>query len=145
MISVKQFVEYYNRNIDWNIEIRKELGLSEKMYELAGQLIDDWLDDKKIVDIEYDLEHAKIYEPFEDRKYEMQVYSYETGSNVYFWCKPSLTKEQYTNERVKIINDEINTRCTDCKKTLDEVTRNYTAYAMMLHRTRFVLTMNKHK
>lgn len=101
--QIVDFVEEYNKHMDWNKDILSSLGINSKYLEYFNLSTD------KINEIHYDLENAEIYAYEDSGLLEMQVYSYKTYSIVYFWIKPNHTEKSYKKEKlnnIKKISDK---------------------------------------
>lgn len=111
--EIKEFIENYNKCMDWHRDILKSLGFS---INYVKDFIDDYLTTDKINEDSYDLEHAKVY-AYEDGLLEMQAYSYKTYGTQYFWTRPDYTEQSYKEQKINILNERIN-------KYVDEYTIN---------------------
>ena len=125
MITVEEFIEKYNQCIDWNMDLRKALNiLMLESNPVTKDILDGYLSDEKITSENFEIENAKIFKYEENNRYELQAYSYESYSTVYFWCDPDISKEDYIKERVAFISQESTRRIEEIQKTMGELQCN---------------------
>lgn len=117
--SIKDFVENYNKCMDWNIELRQRLD-SELFsdHDTTAEILEDYLSDRKITPENYELSSAVLYENGPDH-YELHVYSYLTYHETYFWTTFGMTKEEYIADRVRIIKKKLSWAIADTDHRLD--------------------------
>lgn len=119
--EVKNFVEKYNNNMDWNKEILESGSLDfVQVHEHAKALAEEYLSTEKINEEDYDLENAKVYTYEEDGTLELQVFSNKIYHGVYFWVKPYYSKEEYISSRLAYIKKELNIKIEVLKKEIEE-------------------------
>jgi hypothetical protein len=118
--KVKDFVQKYNKNIEWNKDIFNEL---EQKYILKSEyvkVIGDYISFKKITKRICDLETAEVYK-YEDRDMlEMQVYCYETYGTRYYWLYPNLDEKAYKKMKIKDITKVLNKHRQKAAKKMQE-------------------------
>ncbi len=116
--DIEQFVEAYNKSIDWNCDLLKTMNLDviNSAQYIANEL-EHYLSTEKITKDNYELENAAIYK-YDDGKLEMQVYSYKSYGTIYFWVTPWLNEQQYKNERIEKISRLLRTRKTELERTI---------------------------
>lgn len=109
-MNLETFVAEYNKRIDYNFEILKELGFATlydfHKHEHIRKIVDDYMSFDKITKEDYDYESAEIYDyPEKEGKktYELQMYSYESSRTVYFWVTTNETKEEYKRKKIEAI------------------------------------------
>lgn len=117
--SIQDFVENYNKCMDWNIELRQRLN-SELFsdHETTAEILDSYLSDKKITPENYELSCGILYKNGPDH-YELHVYSYLTYHETYFWTTFGQTKEEYLADRIRIIKRELAGQINDTNHRLD--------------------------
>lgn len=120
--SIQDFVDNYNKCMDWNIELRQRLN-SEMFsdHEITAEILDNYLSDKKITPDDYDLSGAVMYMNSPDH-YELHVYSYLTYRETYFWTTFGMTKEEYIADRLRVVQRELSREIADTNNKLDTLT-----------------------
>ena len=126
--SIKNFVEEYNKRISWNADIIKQLGKKN----IPAKLINDYLSTKLIDEKNYDLENASLYEYGPDEPWagtlELQVFSNESYSTVYFWVKPTKLEDEYKSEKIEIIKKVMNEKINELYEKIKGLTSDYKHY-----------------
>ena len=118
--EVKNFVEKYNNNMDWNKEILESGSLDfVQVHEHTKALAEEYLPTEKINEEDYDLENAKVYTYEDTGTLELQVFSNKIFHGVYFWVKP-YSKDEYISSRLTYIKKELNTKIEVLKREIDE-------------------------
>lgn len=118
-ISVQDFVENYNKCMDWNIELRQRLNTELfSDHETTAEILDSYLSDKKITPENYELSDAVLYMNSPNH-YEMHVYSYLTYHDSYFWTTFGMTKEEYLADRIRVIKRELSREIADTDHRLE--------------------------
>ena len=118
-ITVQEFVENYNKCMDWNIELRQRLNTELfSDHDTIAEILDSYLSDRKITPENYEIENAIIYENAPDH-YEMHVFSYLTYRDTYFWTTFGMTKEEYIADRLRVIKRELLRELDDTNIKLD--------------------------
>lgn len=109
-MNLETFVAEYNKRVDYNFEILKELGFATlydfRKHEHIRKIVDDYMSFDKITKEDYDYESAEIYDYPEkegEKTYELQMYSYESSRTVYFWVTTNETKEEYKRKKIEAI------------------------------------------
>jgi len=118
-ITVQEFVENYNKCMDWNIELRQHLNTELfSDHDTTAEILDNYLSDRKITPENYEIENATIYENAPDH-YEMHVFSYLTYHDSYFWTTFGMTKEEYIDDRLCVIKGKLLRELDDTNIKLD--------------------------
>lgn len=118
-ISIQDFVENYNKRMDWNIELRQRLNAELfSDHETTAEILDSYLSDKKITPENYELSAAVLYE-CSPNHYEMHAFSYCTCHDAYFWTTFGTTKEEYIADRIRIIKRELSREIADTDHKID--------------------------
>ena len=125
-MNLETFVAEYNKRVDYNFEILKELGFATlydfRKHEHIRKIVDDYMSFDKITKEDYDYESAEIYDyPEKEGKktYELQMYSYESSRTVYFWVTTNETKEEYKRKKIETIYEWVS---EISKNTFDQIT-----------------------
>lgn len=113
--KVKNFVEEYNKRIDWNKDIRDSLNLD------SIPIIKDYLPIEKLDEEGYDLENA-LYYTYDDGLMELQAFSNTAYRTHYFWIRPYETDNEnsYKAEKIEYIKGGINKRLEELKPLVAE-------------------------
>ena len=117
--EVKNFVEEYNKRIDWNKDIRDSLNLD--FIPIHTDIIKDYLAIEKLDEEGYDLENASFY-TYDDGLMELQAFSNTVYRTHYFWVKPYETdaENSYKAEKIEHIKEKINERLEDLQPFIAE-------------------------
>jgi hypothetical protein len=120
--SIQEFIENYNEQIDWNIEIRQRLN-SELFsdHETTTEILEDYLSDRKITPENYEITGAVMYKNRPDH-YELHVYSYLTCCEAYFWTTFGMTKEEYIADRIRLVKRKLSREIASTDSKLDALT-----------------------
>lgn len=105
MIGIPEFIEEYNKRMDWNRDI---LGSIDDAYlsshPFMKEIVDEYLSTGKITEEAYDIDNAKIYE-YDDEAdsglLELQAQSKRTYRLTYFWMNPNKDEGQYKAEKIE--------------------------------------------
>lgn len=100
--EIKDFVEGYNKTMDFNKEIVESFG---KGYvpSYTKNFIKEYLSTNKITEEGYDLENAKLYTYEQTGTQELQAFNNKTYGTTYFWFKPGETEEEYKKRKTDSI------------------------------------------
>jgi len=117
--KVKNFVEEYNKRIDWNKDIRDSLNLD--FIPIHTDIIKSYLTAKKLDKEEYDLENALFY-TYDDGLMELQVFNKTYYDRHYFWVRPYETdaENSYKTETIEYIKGAINKRLEELQPFIAE-------------------------
>ena len=109
MIGIPEFIEEYNKRMDWNRDI---LGSIDDAYlsshPFMKEIADKYLSTGKITEETYDIDNAKIYEYDDEADFgllELQVQSKRTYRLTYFWMNPNKDEGQYKAEKIEHVLD----------------------------------------
>lgn len=130
MIGIPEFIEEYNKRMDWNQDI---LGYIDDAYLSAHpfmkEIADKYLSTGKITEETYDIDNAKIYEYDDEEDYgllELHAQSKSTYRLTYFWMDPNEDEEQYKAKKIERVLDVL-------KKSKDEVVEKIKAETKKLN------------
>lgn len=120
--TIQEFIENYNEQIDWNIELRQRLN-SEPFsdYETIAEILENYLSDRKITPENYELSGAVMYKNNPDH-YELHVYSYLTYHEAYFWTTFGMSKEEYIADRINVIKGKLSREIASTDSNIDALT-----------------------
>lgn len=114
MIGIPEFIEEYNKRMDWNRDILGDLDDAYlSAHPFMKEIADEYLSTGKITEETYDIDNAKIYE-YDDGLLELQAQSKRTYRLTYFWADPNEDEEQYKAKKIKKVLDVL-------KKNKDEI------------------------
>lgn len=118
--KVKDFVQKYNKCIDWNKDIFSEL---ERKYILKSEyvkVIRDYISFKKVTKRVCDLERAAVYEYEDSGMLEMQAWCYDTYGTRYYWLHPNLDEKAYKRKKIKDITKVLTKHRKNAVKRMQE-------------------------
>lgn len=126
--DIKNFVEKYNKKMNWNNDIIKFLGKKN----IPKDILKEYLSINFIDEEKYDLENASLYEygPNDSWRgtFELQVFSNEKLCTTYFWIKSDETEEDYKTKRIEIIKKEVNKKLNELYEKIKDLTLEYKKY-----------------
>ena len=117
--KIKEFVEEYNKRIDWNKDILGDIDADD--FDDIKHFMDCVISTEKITEDEYDLENAKCY-PYENSTLELQVFNNKTFGTSYFWVKPAESEDDYKEDRRQVVKREIDERLQQILPELHKIT-----------------------
>ena len=112
-MNVKEFAEAYNRNIDWNRDIRSTLGSNSidnsimESDEVIVDILDEFLPTEKITEESCDFDSAEIYDCHDGKTTELQIYNYDDCHGAVYWVRPDQTESDYKKSKVDHIKKTI--------------------------------------
>lgn len=117
--AVKNFVEEYNKRIDWNKDIRDSLNLD--FSPIYTDIIKDDLTTEKLDEEGYDLENALVY-TYNSGLMELQAFSNTAYRTHYFWVQPYETdaENSYKAHTIKYIKESIDKRLIELQPFVAE-------------------------
>lgn len=119
--DVKNFVELYNRHMSWNKDILDSMNMDYiNKYEYTKDFVDDKLNTEIITPDDYDLEHAEVWR-YDDGLLELQVYSYKSYHDVYFWANPNDNEDTYKHKKIVKITESLNESINKKKEELNKL------------------------
>lgn len=124
-MNLETFVAEYNKRVDYNFEILKELGFATlcdfHKNEHIRKIVDDYMSFDKITKEDYDYESAEIYEYDEKGKqvFELQIFNKNECGRTYFWVKPDETEKEYKRKKIEAIYKSVS---EISKNTFDQIT-----------------------
>lgn len=102
-MTLQEFIEIYNRNIDWNKDIIMSIKPKIKENEYCKNIISAYLSTEKISDETCDLNgHFEIFDYGDNRK-ELQIYSRVLHCNTYYLINPKIDEKTYKTEKVNLL------------------------------------------
>lgn len=130
MIGIPEFIEEYNKRMDWNRDI---LGDIDDAYLSAHpfmkEIADEYLSTEKITDDTYDMDNARIYEYDDEENFgllELQAQSNRTYRLTYFWVDPNEDEGQYKTKKIEKVLEVL-------KKNKDEAVEKIKAETKKLN------------
>jgi len=117
--EIKNFVEEYNKRMDWNKDIRDSLNLD--FIPIYTDIIKDYLPTEKLDEEGYDLENASYY-TYDDGLMELQAFSNTAYRTHYLWVHPYETdaENSYKEEKIERLKEKINERLDELKPFIAE-------------------------
>ena len=102
-MTLQEFIEAYNRNIDWNKDILMSINPEIRENQYVKNIIDGYLSTEKIND-----ETCDLYSNFEifdcDNKVkELQIYSFITQCTIFYKVNPEIDEKTYKKEKVNLL------------------------------------------
>ena len=126
--DIKNFVEKYNKHMQWNKEIIKSLGSKN----IPQDIIENYLPTDIITEDGYDLENARLYEYGKDDDWagtlELQAFSNSTYHTVYFWIHKDYTEEEYKSQKIEKIKETMNKRLDELFEQIKGLTSTFKHY-----------------
>lgn len=126
--EIKNFVEKYNKNMQWNKEVIKSLGTKN----IPHDIIENYLSTDIITEDGYDLENARLYEYGKDDNWagtlELQAFSNTTYRTVYFWIHKDYTEEEYKANRIEAVKKEMNKKLDELFEQIKDLTSTFKQY-----------------
>ena len=117
--QIADFVENYNKCMDWNRDILDKFNFDIKY---AKDFVEDYLTTDKIDKDSYDLEHAKVYTYEDTGMLELQAYSYKSYGTHYFWTFPDYTEQSYKEKKLNAINKYLIEHLHELTEKINELT-----------------------
>ena len=126
--DIKNFVEKFNRQVQWDNEILKSLGKKN----IPKDIIEKYFIGEPITEEGYDLENARLYEYGKDDNWagtlELQAFSNKTYRTVYFWIHKDYTEEVYKANRIEAVKKEMNKRIDELFEKIKGLTSEFKQY-----------------
>ena len=102
-MTLQEFIEAYNRNIDWNKDILMSINPEIRENQYVKNIIDGYLSTEKINDETCDLySNFEIFECDNNVK-ELQIYSFTTYCTMYYKVNPEIDEKTYKKEKINIL------------------------------------------
>ena len=102
-MTLQEFIEAYNRNIDWNRDILMSIKPEIRENQYVKNIIDGYFPTEKINDKICDLNgHFEIFD-YDDNRKELQIYSFITYFTMYYKVNPEIDEKTYKKEKVNIL------------------------------------------
>ena len=102
-MTLQEFIEAYNRNIDWNNDILMSINPEIRENQYVKNIIDGYLSTEKINDETCDLySNFEIFECDNNVK-ELQIYSFITYCTIFYKVNPEIDEKTYKKEKVKLL------------------------------------------
>ena len=102
-MTLQEFIEAYNRNIDWNKDILMSINPEIRENQYVKNIIDGYLSTEKINDETCDLNgHFEIFDCDDNRK-ELQIYSFITQCTIFYKVNPEIDEKTYKKEKVNLL------------------------------------------
>lgn len=126
--DIKNFVEKYNKHMQWNKDIINSLGAKN----IPQDIIEDYLTTDIITEDGYDLENANLYEYGKDDNWagtlELQAFSNSTLRTVYFWIHKDYTEEEYKTQKIEKIKEAMNKKLDELFEKIKGLTSTFKHY-----------------
>lgn len=114
--QIADFVENYNKCMDWNKDILDKLNFDIKY---AKDFVKEYITTDKIDKDSYDLEHAKVYTYEDTGMLELQAYSYKVYGTLYFWTFPDYTEQSYKEKKLNNIKKYVDERLNELTSSIN--------------------------
>lgn len=122
-MTLQEFIEAYNRNIDWNQDILMSINPEIRENQYVKSIIDGYLSTEKINDETCDLySNFEIFDCHNNVK-ELQIYSFISYCTMYYKVNPEIDEKTYKKEKVNLLiaklsgyKDSINDIISDLEK-----------------------------
>ena len=102
-MTLQEFIEAYNRNIDWNKDILMSINPEIRENQYVKNIIDGYLSTEKINDETCDLySNFEIFDCDNNVK-ELQIYSFITYCTMYYKVNPEIDEKTYKKEKINIL------------------------------------------
>ena len=102
-MTLQEFIEAYNRNIDWNKDILMSINPEIRENQYVKNIIDGYLSTEKINDETCDLNgHFEIFDCDDNRK-ELQIYSFITQCIIFYKVNPEIDEKTFKKEKVNLL------------------------------------------
>lgn len=116
-MTLQEFIEAYNRNIDWNKDILMSIKPEIRENQYVKNIIDGYFPTEKINDKICDLNgHFEILDCDDNRK-ELQIYSRVLNCITYYYVNPKIDEKTFKTEKINFLISKI----SGCKDTIDEL------------------------
>ena len=116
-MTLQEFIEAYNRNIDWNKDILMSINPEIRENQYVKNIIDRYLSTEKINDETCDLNgHFEIFDCDNNVK-ELQIYSFISYCTMFYKVNPKIDEKTFKTEKINFIISKI----SGCKDTIDEL------------------------
>lgn len=126
--DIKNFVEKYNKHMQWNKDIINSLWAKN----IPQDIIEDYLTTDIITEDGYDLKNAHLYEYGKDDNWagtlELQAFSNNTLRTVYFWIHKDYTEEEYKAQKIEKIKDVMNKQLDELFEKIKDLTSTFKHY-----------------
>jgi len=126
--EIRNFVEKYNKHMQWNKDIIKSLGAKN----IPWDIIENYLTTDIITEDGYDLENARLYEYGKDDNWagtlELQAFSNSTLRTVYFWIHKDYTEEEYKTQKTEKIKESMNKKLDELFEQIKGLTSTFKHY-----------------
>ena len=106
-MTLQEFIEAYNRNIDWNNDILMSINPEIRENQYIKNIIDGYLSTEKINDKTCDLNgHFEIFDCDDNRK-ELQIYSFITQCTIFYKVNPEIDEKTFKTEKINFLISKI--------------------------------------
>ena len=102
-MTLQEFIEVYNQNIDWNKDIIMSIKPKIRENDCVKTIISSYLSTRKISNETCDLNgNFEIFDYGDNRK-ELQIYSRVSHCNISYLINPKLDEKAYKTEKVNFL------------------------------------------
>ena len=126
--EIKNFVEKFNRQVQWDNEILSSLGKKN----IPQDIIENYFIGSPITEDGYDLENARLYEYGKDDNWagtlELQAFNNKTYRTTYFWIHHDYSEEEYKSRRIEAVKKEMNKRIDELFEKIKGLTAEFKQY-----------------
>ena len=106
-MTLQEFIEAYNRNIDWNKDILMSIKPEIRENQYVKNSIDGYLSTEKINDETCDLNgYFEIFDCDNNVK-ELQIYSFISYCTMFYKVNPEIDEKTYKTEKVNLLMTKI--------------------------------------
>ena len=128
-MTLQEFIEAYNRNIDWNKDILMSINPEIRENQYVKNIIDGYLSTEKINDETCDLNgHFEIFDCDDNRK-ELQIYSFISYCTMFYKVNPEIDEKTYKTEKINILM----TKLSSYKDSINDIISDLEKKRMMLN------------
>lgn len=135
-MTIKEFIEEYNKRIDWNIEIAKEISGSLPEENMYKDIIDDCLNGEKIDPEDIEPHSVEIFEEETEEYFEMHFFSIKECQRVYHFLTKGESKKEYKKKKMRVLFGELKKIVENNEKVLEEVKKSINDAKSLFHALR---------
>lgn len=123
-MTLQEFIEAYNRNIDWNKDILMSINPEIRENQYVKNIIDGYLSTEKINDETCDLySNFEIFECDNNVK-ELQIYSFITYCTIFYKVNPEIDEKTYKKEKVNLLMTNLSGYINSTNDIISELEKN---------------------
>ena len=123
-MTLQEFIEAYNRNIDWNQDIIMSINPEIRENKYVKSIIDGYLSTEKINDETCDLySNFEIFKCHNNVK-ELQISSFITYCTMYYKVNPEIDEKTYKKEKVNLLMAKLSGYKDSINDIISELEKN---------------------